>query len=235
MGRQTPTASTSIHNIPDPDIISSDSDSLQAQLRLMNQRVDEVQKEFVKSKEEPEENSIGGSTFVPEVQDKPIPQHFRLPTLEAYDGSSDPTEHVAAFRAQMALYETSDALMCRAFPKTLRGPTRMWYSRLKPSSIFRFDQLAKEYELNFLASVRLKPTTTSLLGMSQKDDEPTSARTRSGLMPSHPEARPRDPREGEQSGPNRPCQGRQPFPSTLSGPKASSRSKKNDCSGHPTQ
>ncbi|RWW83055.1 hypothetical protein BHE74_00008459, partial [Ensete ventricosum] len=176
----TPTRSQSrSHNPaptePDPDILSTDStDSLRKQVRRVHQRLDEVQKEVFKSKDEVGESSKGGSPFTPEIHSKPLPAAFRLPALEPYDGSGDPVEHVATFRAQMALYDTSEALMCRAFPTTLRGSARNWYARLKPASIPSFDVLAREFESSFLASSCPRPTTASLLGMAQGSDEPLS-------------------------------------------------------------
>ncbi|RWV79081.1 hypothetical protein GW17_00059845 [Ensete ventricosum] len=59
----------------------------------------EVQKEFVKSKEESDEISKGESSFISEIQDKPVPTNFQLLALETYDDSSDPLEHIVAFRA----------------------------------------------------------------------------------------------------------------------------------------
>ncbi|RRT69525.1 hypothetical protein B296_00008973 [Ensete ventricosum] len=91
--------------------------------------------------------------------------------LEAYNDSSDPTEHVVVFHAQMTLYGTSDSIICWAFPTTLRGIARGWYNRLPPSSIHSFDQLVREFEGNFLSSIRPKPTVASLLGMKQKKEE----------------------------------------------------------------
>ncbi|RZS07430.1 hypothetical protein BHM03_00038264 [Ensete ventricosum] len=176
----TPTRSQSRSYNPAPteldlDTLSTDStDSLREQVRRVHQRLDEVQKEVLRSKEEIGESSKGGSPFTPEIQSKPLPATFRLPALEPYDGSGDPMEHVATFRSQMALYDTSEALMCRAFPTTLRGSVRTWYARLKPASIPSFDVLAREFELNFLASARPRPTTASLLGMAQGSDEPLS-------------------------------------------------------------
>ncbi|RWW54433.1 hypothetical protein BHE74_00038994, partial [Ensete ventricosum] len=150
------------------------ADSLRERVRQVHQRLDEVQKEILKSQGEIGESSKCDSPFTPEIQGKPLSATFRLLTLEPYDGSDDPTEHIAAFRAQMTLYDTSDALTCRAFPTTLRGSARTWYSRLKPASISSFDLLAKEFELNFLTSARPKRTTASLLGLVQGSDEPLS-------------------------------------------------------------
>ncbi|RRT34031.1 hypothetical protein B296_00059175 [Ensete ventricosum] len=63
--------------------------------------------------------SQSGSPFTPEIQAKPLSATFRLPALEPYDGSDDPTKHIATFRAQMALYDTSDALMWDSRPPSV--------------------------------------------------------------------------------------------------------------------
>ncbi|RZS16638.1 hypothetical protein BHM03_00048660, partial [Ensete ventricosum] len=170
--RPTPTPSASIRSLSDPNTLSSDSiDSLRAQLHLVNQRIDDVHK-TIRMKDERGEGSLYSPPFIQEIQDTPILQNFCVPTLEAYDGGSDPAKHVAAFRVQMALYDTSDALMCRVIPTTLRGVAQGWYRRLPPTSIHSFDQLAREFEVNFLASSPPKPITASLLGMRQREDKP---------------------------------------------------------------
>ncbi|RWW49448.1 hypothetical protein BHE74_00044389 [Ensete ventricosum] len=143
-----------------------------SQLLRVNECLDEVQKEVTKSKEEATENFKHKSPFAPEIWDKPVPANFKLPVLESYDGSSDPTEHIAAFRAQMPLYDSFDALMCQFFLTTLRGPAQMWYDRLQPTSIISFDQLVRELEQNFLANARPKSTAASLLGIAQGREEP---------------------------------------------------------------
>ncbi|RWW69372.1 hypothetical protein BHE74_00023026 [Ensete ventricosum] len=83
---------------PSVRLYSDSTNSLREQLCQVNQRLDEVHKEFIKSKEELGESSKGDSPYVPKIQDKPIPTNFRLPSLE-YDDSTNPAEHVAIFQA----------------------------------------------------------------------------------------------------------------------------------------
>ncbi|RZS07357.1 hypothetical protein BHM03_00038196 [Ensete ventricosum] len=97
--RPKPAPSASAHSLSDPDTLSSDSTaSLREQLRMVNQRIDNVHR-TLRTKDERGESPLRGSPFVQDIQDAPIPPHFRLPMLETYDDSSNPTEHMATFHA----------------------------------------------------------------------------------------------------------------------------------------
>ncbi|RRT70390.1 hypothetical protein B296_00011781, partial [Ensete ventricosum] len=95
------------------------------------------QKEVLKSRGEDGESSTGSSPFTPEIQAKPLPATFRLPALEPYDGSGDSTEHIVAFCTQMALYDTSDALMCQGIQYLHRSlAIQAFLTGLRPSRFF---------------------------------------------------------------------------------------------------
>ncbi|RWV76799.1 hypothetical protein GW17_00062474 [Ensete ventricosum] len=154
------------------DILSSDSvDSLRAQLPRVNQRLDEVQKEFIKSKEELGESSKGSSPFVPQIQDKLISTNFRLPLLES---SMLKPSSISSFDQLVKEFELN--FLASSLPRPnaaslLSLSQGSEESLLKPSSISLFDQLVKEFELNFLASSLPRPNAASLLGLSQGSEE----------------------------------------------------------------
>ena len=82
------------------------------------------------------------SPFTAPVNSCPLPQKFRVPQVESYDGVKDPLDHLETFKTMMHLQGVPDEIMCRAFPTTLRGVARIWFSRLTPNSINTFKELS---------------------------------------------------------------------------------------------
>ena len=50
-----------------------------------------------------------------------MPDKFKMPRVEKYDGSGDSQDHLEAFQEHIVLHGTSDEIACRAFPLTLKG------------------------------------------------------------------------------------------------------------------
>ena len=57
--------------------------------------------------------------FTEPVRVYTMPNKFKMPQVEKYDGSGDPQSHLEAFREHIVLHDTLDAIACRAFPLTL--------------------------------------------------------------------------------------------------------------------
>ena len=85
------------------------------------------------------------SPFTILVNSCPLPQKFRMPQIESYNGVKDPLDHLETFKTLMHLQGVPDKIMCRAFPTTLRGATRIWFSRLTPNSINTFKELSAQF------------------------------------------------------------------------------------------
>ena len=49
------------------------------------------------------------------------PKGFLVPKIFAYDGSSDPFDHIMHYRQLMTLDIGNDALLCKVFPASLQG------------------------------------------------------------------------------------------------------------------
>ena len=94
--------------------------------------------------------NITNSLFNTSINSFPLPQKFRMPQIESYNGVKDPLDHLETFKTLMHLQGVPDKIMCRAFPTTLKGPARIWFSRLTPNSINTFKELSAQFTSHFI-------------------------------------------------------------------------------------
>uniref|UniRef100_A0A2N9GXC3 RNase H type-1 domain-containing protein n=1 Tax=Fagus sylvatica TaxID=28930 RepID=A0A2N9GXC3_FAGSY len=90
------------------------------------------------------------SPFTKAVISFPLPSKFRMPSLETFDGSKDPLDHLESFKTVMCLQGVPDEIMCRAFPTTLKGPARVWFKKITPGSVGSFAQLSRLFFNHFI-------------------------------------------------------------------------------------
>ena len=105
------------------------------------------------------------SQFTASVNSFPLLHKFRMPQIDSYDGVKDPLDHLENFKTLMHLQGVADEIMCRAFPTTLKGAARIWFSRLTPSSINTFKELSVQFTVHFIKGHRYKKSTACLMSI----------------------------------------------------------------------
>ena len=94
-----------------------------------------------------------------------------MPQIDSYDGVKDPLDHLETFKTLMHLQGVADAIMCRAFPTTLKGAARIWFSKLTPNSISTFKELSAQFTAHFIRGHRYKKSTACLMSIKQREEE----------------------------------------------------------------
>ena len=101
------------------------------------------------------------SPFTASVNGHPLPPKFKMPSLDSYDGARDPFDHIATFKTTMHLQGVPDEIMCRAFPTTLKGLARVWFSKIPHNTVSSFEELSKLFVNNFVGGQRHKRSSSS--------------------------------------------------------------------------
>jgi hypothetical protein len=109
--------------------------------------------------------------FTERVKEYPMPDKFKMPRIEKYNGSGDPQDHLEAFREHIILHSTPDEIACRAFPLTLTGVAKEWFTGLPPKSVGTFKELGRLFLTQFLATRKRKKNATCLLTLRQGKEE----------------------------------------------------------------
>ena len=108
---------------------------------------------------------------MPSINSHPLPPKFKIPSLNSYDGTCDPFDHIATFKTTMHLQRVLDEIMCGVFPTTLKGLARVWFSKIPPNIVGSFEELSKLFVNNFIGEQRYKRSSSSLLTIEQGENE----------------------------------------------------------------
>ena len=111
------------------------------------------------------------SPFTASIISFPLLPKFHMSQVESYNGSKDLPDYLESFKTMMHLQGVADEIMCRVFPTTLKGSTKIWFSRLIPNSISTFKELSAQFASHFIGGQRYKKSTACLMNIRQQKDE----------------------------------------------------------------
>jgi len=78
--------------------------------------------------------------------------HNPLTVIKSYTGEKDPAKHIEAFVNEVLNLDALEAIICRAFLRTLKGEALSWFLKLSLNSINSWNTLTQMFSKHFIIS-----------------------------------------------------------------------------------
>ena len=101
----------------------------------------------------------------------PLPDKWRGLTMNLYDCSTDPDEHLNIFKTHMTLYTVDQTVWCKVFPTSLREGPLGWFTKLPANSVMNFKVLETKFTTQYKTSRPHRVSSMCLLNVKQEKGE----------------------------------------------------------------
>ena len=98
---------------------------LEKEMDQMRRAMDEIRENMRRTNHVDDLVHRTNSPFITSINSHPLPSKLKIPSLDSYDGTRDPCNHIVTFKTTMHLQRVLDEIMCRAFLTTLKGLARV--------------------------------------------------------------------------------------------------------------
>ncbi|GAU35504.1 hypothetical protein TSUD_155350 [Trifolium subterraneum] len=98
-------------------------------------------------------------------------EDWKNPTLDKYDGTTDPDEHVQSVEIALDYRNLRGSIKCKLFPLSLVRGASTWWINLPSGSIDSWEELCRMFTAHFTTSRRHPKTVASLKAIIQGPEE----------------------------------------------------------------
>ena len=154
-------------NVSIPSLIDATPPSVFAEIQAMKEQMEVMMNALKGWVSSDPDNFVNrtDSPFTAAVNSFPLPHKFRMPHIDSYNKVKDSLDHLETFKTLMYLQGVVDEIVCKAFPMTLKGAAKIWFSQLTPNSISTFKELSAQFTAHFIGGHRYKKSTACLMSI----------------------------------------------------------------------
>ncbi|XP_074369539.1 uncharacterized protein LOC141710961 [Apium graveolens] len=105
------------------------------------------------------------------IENAKINRDLKVPPINSFDGSTDPSDFINLFDGRMDFFGHSEMARCRFFSTCLKGTALNWFNNLPPQSIDSWTNLKSKFRNRFSSNKKGGKIIASLIIVYQRTNE----------------------------------------------------------------